>query len=292
MRAAKTTDVKPQEDLRLAIPIKPTKAKRAVARIVESFITTDSVVASATIVTDNTTRRIEVDWGDGKNDVINHRPGLLMRNLPVNGDDPLPSGTYQVHHIYDVSEDGRPFDHSVLLRVDDRNGGVDFRIHKITITPRYKVTHYPMTVRLKHGCDPAHESENEFNIQQTVSGNLQANQWDWYPSNNFFGTSQSFRLEGSGVTREFERPPIGEGGGSQAISFEFTEKDWIWDDLIRIYLFIGLDHRGYEGYFSERIEDEAYGDGCTIIYSYSKEMELIVPLPTRDRAVFSSEILA
>ncbi|SFG46524.1 hypothetical protein SAMN04488063_2136 [Halopelagius inordinatus] len=288
---SKVAGVESGEERRLSIPLEPTGTTDAVARIVDSSVATDSVVATATIVTDDPVRRVEVDWGDGETDVVTRRPGLLTRDRPAHGGDPLPDGTYQLTHAYAVSDDGRPFDHSVLLRVDDADGGVDFDVHRITLTPRYKVTHYPMTVRLKHGCDSSLEPGSEFDIRQTVGGDV-VNQWEWYPSNNFFGTSQSFRLDGSGVTREFERPPLSEGGGVEAVSFEFTERDPLWDDLVRIYLYVGLDHRGYSGYFSERVEDEASGDGCTIVYSYSKEMELLVPLPAGDDPAFSGEVFA
>lgn len=281
----------PREQFGLAIPLEPAEEMRPVAKIVDSSLATDSVVATATVVTDSTTRRIEVDWGDGEKDVVNERPGTLTKDRPVNTSNPLPDGTYQLSHAYEVSKDGRPFEHTVLLRVDDTDGGVDFDVHRITLTPRYKVTNYPVTVRLKHGCDSQLESQNEFEIQQTVGGEV-VNQWPWNPSNNFFGASQSFLLPGSGVTREFERPPQSQGGGSESVTFEFVENDPLWDDVVRFRSKFGLDSRGYEGYFTERIEGEASGDGCTILYSYSTEMELLVPLPDGDGAVFSEEVFA
>lgn len=280
------------DEPQLVMPVEPTEDEGPVARIVDFSVGTESVVATATVVTDDATRRIEVDWGDGEEDVINHRPGFLVRNGDFR-DDSLPEGTYQLYHAYDGPEDGRSFEHTVLVRVDDVDGGVDFAVRRITLSPRYRVTHYPLTVRLDGPCDSLFESANEFEIKQVVGGDV-VNEWDWDPSNNFFGPSQNFRLEGSGVTREFDGPFAEDGTTFESLSFDFTEKDPISNDKGRVSAHLTLDSRGYDGYFAERIEryeqisDKFFG-GCEIIYSYTKEMELLVPLPTNDRAVFSDE---
>ena len=50
--------------------------RKNIAHNISSFkITTDSIVAKATVVTDTTTKRINIDWGDGQNDTIYLVPG-------------------------------------------------------------------------------------------------------------------------------------------------------------------------------------------------------------------------
>jgi len=284
------------EPSEVPIPLEPTHGGTSVARIVDVSISTDSVVATVTIVTDEPPRRIEIDWGDGDEDVVNHRPGFLVPDAADFVDEPLPEGTYRLHHAYDAPDDGQPFERTLLLRVDDVDGGVDFDIRPITLTPRYRITHYPMTVRLGGPCDLAVESTSELDIQQVVGGDL-VNEWHWEPSNNFFGESQRFRLEGSGLRREFEVPQELGDVSSESVYFEVTETDPVWDDKGTIGAHLSLDHRGYEGYFGDRIEGEVQlsdpvGGGCKVIYSYDEEMELLVPLPTRDRVVFSDEVFA
>jgi len=278
------------------IPLEPTRGGTSVARLVDVSISTDSVVATVTIVTDEPPRRIEVDWGDGDEDVVNHRPGSLVRDAADFVDEPLPEGTYQLHHAYEAPADGLPFEHTLLLRVDDVDGGVDFEIHPITLTPRYRITHYPMTVRLAGPCDPAFQSTSELDVQQVVGGDL-VNEWHWEPSNNFFGESQRFRLEGSGLRREFEVPQEVGDVGSETVYFELTETDPDWDDKGTIGAHLTLDSRGYEGYFGDSIEGEVHladpvFGGCNVVYRYDTEMELLVPLPRSDRVVFSSELFA
>jgi hypothetical protein len=127
----------------LEIPIESQPKGYAVARIVDFSITTDSVVATATILTDNTMSRIVVDWGDGEVDTLTYKPGELAPAASLFGeDDPLPPGTYRFSHAYDEPEDKQPFEYIVLVRVEDKDGSVDFRVARITLTPRYRVTNY------------------------------------------------------------------------------------------------------------------------------------------------------
>lgn len=283
----------------LLTPIEPSEGERPAARIVDFSITTDSVVATATVITDEATRRVEIDWGDGEEDVVNHRPGTLVRDPSGMIDDPLPEGTYELYHAYDAPEDGLPFERTVLLRVDDVDGGVDFEIQQVRLTPRYRVTHYPMTVRLAGPCDFGGQT-SEIDIEQVVGGNL-VNEWHWEPSNNFFGESQRFRLEGSGVRREFEVPRNVGDVSSESVYFEFAETDpglaLNPDDKGTFSARLHLDPEGYTGYYSEGVEgrahlSDAWGHSCDVICSYDKEMELMVPLPTSDPVVFADDVIA
>jgi hypothetical protein len=251
----------------LEIPIEPQPESYTVENIVNFSIATDSVVAIATVITDDTMRRIVIDWGDGETDTLNYRPGVPIN--PVFGeDDPLPPGTYQFSHAYDVSEDRKPFDHFVLLRVDDRNGGVDFRIIKITLIPRYRVTNYRTTVRLLGPCDGPFESTSEFDITQLVDGEI-VNQWHWEPSNNFFAEAARFRLEGSIVTRELTVED-----GAIGVYLDFVERDPLSDDD-----FSAASQHLSATYESERVERTLGSGDCRILVRYDREVSLIARLP-------------
>ncbi len=275
--------------------LKPNAHNCAIERIVNFFISTDSVVAKATIVIDDETRRIELDWGDGTVDVINHRPGFPVLAQPVMGSSPLPSGTYEIFHRYDVlytSSPGTdtgdrptPQEHVAALRVDDADGSVDFDTERFIITPKYRVTHYPMFVWIDDTCDAFWDPAHDFSIIQTIEGDV-IHSWSWTPSNSFFGKSQGILLEGSQFSREYDIPPYFVYDQIQT-RFDFTEDDLHWDDKVRVGVTMRLYHSNDEEIFSDRIEGEASGDGCTIHYAYTKEVQLLVPLPRDSSTVFS-----
>jgi hypothetical protein len=251
----------------LEIPIQPQPVYPTPANIAGFSVDTDSVVATATVLTDATMRRIMIDWGDGEIDTLTSRPGVPLP--PVFGeDDPLPPGTYKFRHAYEVSEDGKPFEYFVLLRVDDKNGGVDFRILKITLTPRYKVTNFRTTVRLVSRCDPIGESTSEFDIDQIVDGET-VHRWHWEPSNSFFGESQRFRLEGSGVTRELTVED-----GVVDVRLVLTETDLFFDERLMLSQSLSATQE------SERIERTVSDGSCKVLVRYDREVKLIVPLPS------------
>ncbi len=253
--------------------VMPKHTKNIQANINDFSITTDSVVVTATVVTDETMKRIVIDWGDGNTDALKARPGVP---LAVGLSEPLPQGTYRFSHAYAVSEDRNPFDYFVLLRVEDNTGGVDFRIRKITLTPRYRVTHYRTSVRLLSPCDFITENSNKFSITQLVEGEP-VNQWLWEPSNNFFGESQFFRLEGSGVTRELTL-----ADGAIDVSLVLIEEDFIFDD----YLSLREQLRAtQENELVERTITES-GGGCSVLARYHREVTLIVPLPPNTGPTF------
>lgn len=247
----------------LEVSLDPVATNTIHANIVDFSVTTDSVVATATVVTDDTMRRIFVDWGDGNTDVLNIRP-----DLPTFNQHDLPAGTYQLSHAYEEPEDRNPFDALVLVRVEDNSGGVDFRVRDITLTPRYRVTNYRTSVRLLSRCDSFFESSNEFVITQLVDGEP-VKQWEWEPSNNFFGESQFFRLESSGISRELTL-----ADGFVSVRLEFVEKDPFFDDHLTLSQAMRADQE------SELIERTISTGGCQVLARYDREVSLIVPLPS------------
>jgi hypothetical protein len=73
---------------------------------------------------------------------------------------------------------------------------------------------------------------------------------------------------------------------SLSVRFDFTEKDWFFDDHARISLTIPLYNFGEEEYFATRIETKTVGGDCTIHFSYTREFKLNVPLPVDASPVF------
>jgi hypothetical protein len=134
--------------MRPGVVVKPQPARPKAALIAQCSIATNSVVATATVQTDGTMRRIVVDWGDGTINTLRHRPGLDV----VVGQEPLPPGTYKLSHAYQEPQDKKPFNHIVIIRVEDAAGGVDFCVNQITLTPRYRVTQYRTRLNLESQC--------------------------------------------------------------------------------------------------------------------------------------------
>lgn len=185
--------------------------------MVDFFVTTDSVVATATVITDTASSRIIISWGDGDADVLRLPPGSL--NLGQAITNPLPKGTYQFTHVYAESEDRMPFEETVELFSDD---SADTRLDVITLTPRYLVNHFVASMYVTGDDGFTGGRFHEFTIVQSINGQ-DVMQWKKRPSAGFSGIR--YQLPRSQVAREMtmaDRP--------FPVTFHFTEYDLIWDD--------------------------------------------------------------
>lgn len=247
------------------VPVRPKGRPTTHALIRELSIDTNSVVATVTVRTDTVVKRVSVDWGDGKKDTVSTTPGGVAVFPPTQ---PLPPGTYRLHHAYAEPADRKPFDFFVLVRVDDASGP-DFRIQKITLTPRYRVTNFRTSVALDSQCDSIFESSNEFDITQLVGGQP-VNQWRWEPSNNIIPDTL-FRLEGSLVSRE-----LTVNDAEVDVFIDFIERDPLFDEHL------GVNQSLHATQDSERIVrtiEDVDGGGCRVIVQWDRDVRLIVPLP-------------
>lgn len=251
----------------LEIPIKAKQKTTRTAAVSQFFITTDSVVATAIVATNIALGRILLYWGDGAIDSLKVRPGLPDSSA-VAGTSPLPPGTYQFSHAYNVPDDRKAFK-MVPLLVVAAAGDIATHAITITITPRFRVTNFATSVRLLGPCDSFTESTSEFDIIQTVEAQ-DVNQWRWEPSNNFFNETQRFRLEGSRVSRELTIED-----GSVPVYLTFTETDPLSDDHLSP-LSQSLSPYGESGF----VETTASGDGCEVQVTYYREVKLIKHLPS------------
>ncbi|MCW5516913.1 hypothetical protein [Muriicola sp. Z0-33] len=239
-------------------------------------ITTDSVVAKVRIVTNDSTRRISVDWGDLEADTLTIRPGINIDLSPVFGEpNPLPDGTYELFHAYQEPEDRREFERHVTVRIEDGAGNVDQRSQTITLTPKYRMTVYQASVRLLGPCDFG-GSTSEFEITQNVNG-TETGRWGWKPSNNFFSDSQYFRLDGSHFAREYEV-----GGDNIYYSFVFRETDGILNADDKGTHSRSLGFQTETGLIEQDVtvaDPNGFGS-CKVRIRYDLEVMLIKPLPS------------
>ena len=253
-----------------AVVLEPEPVPPKAANIRDCSITTDSVVATATVTTDGTMRRIVVQWGDGKINTLRYRPGI---EAAIGQQNQLPSGTYKFSHAYEAPEDRKTFDQVVVIKVEDQSGGIDFCINKITLTPRYRVTNYRTRLNLESHCDSRFEATSEFDIWLLVDQEL-VNLWRWEPEESVLpGTP--FVLEGSLVSRE-----LTVADGYVLVQLELTERDPVFDDyLYSVSMNLSANDESLSiSYITE-------GDGCKVRYSYDKEVTLIVPLPSYGHTV-------
>jgi hypothetical protein len=249
---------------RHAISVKPQPLPPRAGIIAECTITTDSVVATATVRTERTMRRIVMQWGDGTVNTLRNRPGV---EAAVGHQNQLPPGTYRLNHAYEAPEDRKSFEQLVLIRVEDQSGGVDFCLNQITLTPRYKVTQYQIGLNQESGCDSLLESQNEFDIVLFVNGEPVA-AWRWELSQSLTDGTVSV-LPGSLISRE-----LTVADGAVEVHLELTETDPIFDDELSLWSsFSALSN-------SNTMYGVMEGDGCKVGYSYDLEVKLIVPLPS------------
>ena len=229
------------------------------------------MVATATVQTDGTMRRIVVMWGDGTIDTLRHLPGIEV----AIGQEQLPPGTFKLSHAYREPEDKKPFTHVVIIRVEDAAGGVDFCVQQITLTPRYRVIQYRTILNLESQCDSIFENTSEFDIRLTVDQQLVAT-WHWEPGQSIF-PGEFIMLDGSLVSRELTAadPPV-------QIHFAITERDPVWDDHLSASMTLSAHD------VTERVSRVTEGDGCKVRFSHDREVKLIVPLPPSGQVIVAN----
>ena len=260
-----------------AVVLEPQPVPPKAANITECSFTTDSVVATATVRTDATMRRIVVQWGDGKIDTLRYRPGI---EAAIGQQNQLPPGTYKLRHAYEAPVDRNTFEQFVLIRVEDQSGGIDFCIRKITLTPRYRVTNYRTILTLGSKCDSWFESRSEFDITQYIDG-ASTNTWRWEPSEPAIpsvGMDEiPFMLQGSLVSREFTV-----ADDSVPVHLDLVERDPIIDEKLPT-IRQDLSVFDVSGTLQGKVTEPA--SGCEVKFRYDKEVTLIVPLPSFGQTV-------
>jgi hypothetical protein len=258
------------------IVLEPKPVPENAGLIGECDVTTDSVVATATIRSDTTVRRIVVQWGDGAIATLRNTPGI---EVAVGQESKVPPGTYQLSHAYAEPKDRKTFSHDVVVRVEDAAGGVDFCVRRIALTPRYRVTNYrtTLTLDLDSPCESWFESRHEFIIYQYVDGEA-VRRWEWYPEElEISPRFLSILLPGSQIARELTVED-----GQLDVYLDITEVDPVYDENLRI------NQRLSATYDSELVEDTAKSEpapSCELRYRWHREVTLIVPLPSAGQEI-------
>jgi hypothetical protein len=199
----------------------------AAKELVSLVVTTDSVVATATIVVDDAHRRVSVRWGDGSTDVIDIR---ALRSLSVQGTPANQSpNTLRVQHAYRP-----PFDTGsrlvTVVTVDDQGVSASESVI-IELERRFRVNLYSVVLEFPHHLDSVFETESE--IQASMHASFEG---DRFFSKSWKGdvvtapqivTGQpiTWLLEGSGFQRELRTSdePI-------KIYFDLAENDGPGDE--------------------------------------------------------------
>lgn len=268
-----------QEKVEIFERIKPYPPKN-IAHSVSSFeITTDSIVAKATVVTDTATKRISIDWGDGQNDTIYLVPGrpFNIERFTAAVSPPLvrlPEGTYEIFHAYDEPEDRRTFVKTVFLNVADEDGGNDIRLKEITLTPRYRIVHYQTRFQIPDGCDFGFEIQN-FKIVMSLGG-TPIHEYAFDIPDNPAGSVKWHLLEGSQFYRELsDNLPT---DGSAIVHFDFTDEDSILDDHGTHST--TLNYTMVTGPVESQFElSDFWGVSCRVKIRYDREVTLISNIP-------------
>jgi hypothetical protein len=199
-------------------------------------VSTDSVVVTVRLATTKPARRIFIDWGDDQHDTFRVRPGFpndTDRHAQwPGGDDPLPVGTYEFHHAYElppyefdpITGVELPFRRTFLVHVESADGSDDFRLTTVRLVPRFRVVQYRAYLYLLDLCDLLN-AKSELRITQTV-GDRVVNRWRWEPDSNFYPVQTV--LEGSQFSVEMSTETdhlSNEYTPRIPVKFEFREID-------------------------------------------------------------------
>jgi len=262
--------------------ITPVDVKPVVDSLSQFVVTTDSVVVTVRLSTTQRARRIAIDWGDDQYDTIWVRPGLPVDLHTHPQDDPLPEGTYEFRHAYELPQGGLPFMRTFLVHVENADGSDDLRLKTVRLVPRFRVIQYRAYLDLLEPCD-LFDSSSELTIKQSVAGET-VRVWHWEPNSSFYPVSTV--LEGSQFAVELTTETdinAPEYTEDVAVSFHFDESDWGPDQSGRHSSTIsryGLPDRAGEDVDATVHVDKSIGGGCEIHLHYDREATLIRPMPS------------
>jgi len=258
--------------------VKPLPARKIIAHSLSSFdVTTDSVVAKATVITSEDTRRIFIDWGDGQNDTINIIPGRLGQFNVFDRQPavPLPKGTFEIYHAYAESENRRSFTHTILLHVEDTNGGDDIRLKTISLTPRYRIIHYQSRFQIPEACDVGKETQ-KFKVVMYLN-DAEIHNYSLNIQNSPAGSVLWHLLEDSQLSQEISADT--QPDEIARIRFKFTEFDWIFNDYGQYS--VTLSYTMETGVVEQAIIlSDSVSETCRINIHYDREVSLIANIPS------------
>lgn len=249
--------------------------------------TSDSVVAKAVVTLESGARRLDVNWGDGRRDIITSPPGYVpLDTFPGPGTATLQPGQYVFHHAYDEPAGGEEFSHQLAVFALGANDEPDFLFADVTLTPLYDVYFFDVSLRLGGPCDPILEKTSEFHVIQRVPGEPDRTWPKWEPSNQYFEYSEWDLFEGSTYHKRVRA----------------KERVSPWFILIETDPGIGIFNFDDYYSFSQGIDDVSTfesgwvgnstgesGGECQILYKYYVFTRLHLPLPQSGPVVAALE---
>jgi hypothetical protein len=190
-------------------------------RVLRSLgVTTDSVVATATIHYNGSPGVVAVQWGDG---TVNSRDPNAPVDSPRPNPHPDPPGTITFEHAYAPPGDGAAFTTGVTAQI-----GAESQAATVLVTPRYRVTQYQASLTPTLPCDSWIEQYTEWRVIR--SGAAVADKtWEfdlWEPS--------AWVGDYPGQTYPFPDSIVAfEGTVDQAgsIDYQVTELDPVFDQV-------------------------------------------------------------
>lgn len=246
------------------VSLKADKAKEFEKLYSRFTVTTSSVVATATVKLEPGASHFRLYWGDGATSYVSTK-GVKHGGWNGRKDD----GSYELKHVYAAPEDREAFDETVVLRVGDGAGNNDLFSITVTVTPLYRVTHYPIFFHPISFEDWFFEHGDEWIITlKTINILPEINKiWKFDFDYPFRGFSGFIKLEDSTVSYDLKK------GQSRKFLLKVFDSDVLWDDdiLENIYTLSGDDEIQTLEYV--RVEN------TKVKLHFRKSVMLLVPLP-------------
>jgi len=159
----KCTDTDPNVSGNTVHFLKPLAPKKK-ARKLESFsVTTDSVVATANLVVDESHKIIEIWWGDERENEQPETIYLLKERLFLGS--PISGNTLKLQHAYTEGS----IKHLIVVRTQDKEGKLSWNAEFITLEPRYKFIVYPVKVEATNHSGSSLKSFTKLHLNMKVT---------------------------------------------------------------------------------------------------------------------------
>jgi len=250
----------------------PTTTTTASPRVIQSLaVTTDSVVATATLRYTGSPSLVTVQWGDGTS--TSRNPGDPTDSpFPDPWTPSDPPGVSVFTHAYTAPSDGTAFPVSVVAQI-----GAESQAAAAIITPRYRVTQSAVSLTPLHPCDLPTEPETEWRVDRH-GGSFGDRAWEFdldepaawvgdYPGGTHTPPDSVVTWDGTVAAA----PEVG---------YLVTERDLIDDDLGEYTQIIDFDpllgSRSVSLYYFD-IDSPFHGESCGAQVLADIDVRLLTP---------------
>jgi hypothetical protein len=176
-------------------------------------VTTDSVVATATVRYNGSPGVVAVQWGDGTSSSRNPNDPI---DSPRPNPNPDPPGAVVFKHAYAAPSDGAAFARNITAQI-----GAESQNSAEIITPRYRVTQYAAQFSALHECDSSVELYTEWRITRRILAHPDKT-WEFDRFNNEIPPEA---LPDSIVSFDLIAP------NRKLVEYQVTEVDPLFDNL-------------------------------------------------------------